>query len=130
MTELSTNSGVKDANHFINKVTNFSVPVNSVLVTVDVRLLYMSIPNNKASAATTKIITTFLALILALNNFVFNSIFYLQIKGCAISTICAPVFANIFMDKFEQKYIYPLIKDKLIVLLFLDQIRKTKKIYE
>ena len=88
MTELSTNSGVKDANHFINKVTNFSVPVNPVLVTMDVRSLYMSV-SNKGSAATTKIITTFLALILTLNNF-------------AISTICAPAFANIFMDKFEQ----------------------------
>ena len=82
---------------------------------MDVRSLYTSIPNNELIAATEKmydncihktipkkIITTFLALILTLNNFVFNSTFYQQIKGFAISTICAPAFANIFMDKFEQ----------------------------
>ena len=108
-------SYIKDINHFINKVNNFSVPVNSILVTMDVRSLYTSIPNNKGIAATknrysyihktipNKIITTFLALSLALNNFVFNSKFYLQIKGCAMGTICAPACANIFMTEFKQK---------------------------
>ena len=129
-------SYIKDTNHFINKVNNFSVPVNSILVTMDVRSLYTSIPNNEGIAATkkrydsyihktipTKIITTFLALILTLNNFVFNSKFYLQIKGCAMGTICAPAYANIFMAEFEQKYVYPLIKDKSILFLrYIDDI--------
>ena len=60
----------------------------------------------------TKIIATFLAFILTLNNFVINSKFYLKIKGYAMGTICAPAYANIFKAEFEQKYIYPLIKDK------------------
>ena len=94
----------------------------------DILSLYTSIPNNEGIAATkkrydnyihktlpTKIIATFLALILTLINFVFNSNFYLQIKGCAMGTICAPAYANIFMAEFEQKYIYPLIKDKSIL---------------
>ena len=103
---------------------------------MDVRSLYTSIPNNEGIAATkkrydsyihktipTKIITTFLALILTLNNFVFNSKFYLQIKGCAKCTICAPAYANIFMAEFEQKYVYPLIKDKSILFLrYIDDI--------
>ena len=97
---------------------------------MDVRSLYTRIPNNEGIAATkkrydnyihktvpTKIITTFLALILTLNNFVFNSKFDLQIKGCAMGTICAPAYANIFMAEFEQKYIYPLIKDKSFFFL-------------
>ena len=127
---------IKDTNHFINKVNNFSVPVNSILVTMDVRSLYTSIPNNEGIAATkkrydsyihktipTKIITTFLALILTLNNFVFNSKFYLQIKGCAMGIICAPAYPNIFMAEFEQKYVYPLIKDKSILFLhYIDDI--------
>ena len=54
----------------------------------------------------TKVIITLLALILTLNNFIFNSKFYLQIKGCAMGTI----YANIFMSQFEERYIYPLIK--------------------
>ena len=82
---------------------------------MDVRSLYTSIPNNECIAATekrydsyihktipTKIIATFLALILilTLNNFVFNSKVYLQIKGCAMGTICAPAYANISMAEF------------------------------
>ena len=117
-------SYMKDRNHFISKVNNFSVPANSILVTMDVRSLYTSIPSNEDIAATkkrydsyihktlpTKIITTFLAIILILNNFVFDLKFYLQ-QGCAMVTICAPAYANIFMDEFEQKRIYPLIKHK------------------
>ena len=94
----------------------------------DILSLYTSIPNNEGIAATkkrydnyihktlpTKIIATFLALILTLINFVFNSNFYLQIKGCAMGTICAPAYVNIFVAEFKQKYIYPLIKDKSII---------------
>ena len=105
---------IKDTNHFIKKANNFSVPVNLILVTMDVRSSYTSIPNNEGIAATkkrcdndthktlpTKIITTFLAFILTLNNFVFNSKFYLKIKGCAMSTICAPAYEYILMAKFE-----------------------------
>ena len=93
---------------------------------MDVRSLNTSIPNNEGIAATKKSYihkTTFLALILTLNNFVFNSKFYLQIKGCAMGTICAPAHANIFMAEFEQEYIYRLIKDKSILFLrYIDHI--------
>ena len=110
-------SYIKDTNHFINKVNNFSVPVDSISVTMDVGLLKTSIQNNQGIATTkkrfdsyihkfisTKIIT-FLALILTLNNFVFNSKFYQQIKGYAICTICALAYTNIFMSEFDQKCI-------------------------
>ena len=126
----------KDTNHFINRVNNFSVPINSILVTMNVRSLYTNITNNEGIAATkkrydsyshktlpTKIITTFLALILTLNNFVFNSKFYLQIKGCATGTICAPTYANIFIAEFGQKYIYPFTKDKSVLFVrYIDDI--------
>ena len=37
--------------------------------------------------------------------------------------ICAPAYANIFMAEFDQKYIYLLIKDKLILFLrYIDDI--------
>ena len=52
-----------------------------------------------------------------------NSTFYLQIKGCAIGTVCPAAYANIFMAGFEQKYNYPLRKDKSILFLrFIDDI--------
>ena len=53
----------------------------------------------------------------------FNSKFYSQIKYCAMGTIWAPVDASIFMAEFEQKYIYPLIKDKSVLFLhYIDNI--------
>ena len=70
---------------------------------MDVKALYTNIPNNEGlqalkeamdkkqhkSVATT-VIVTLMSLILTLNNFVFNDKNYLQIKGCAMGTICAP----------------------------------------
>ena len=128
-------SYVKDTDNFINKINAVkSVPKNSYLVTMDVRSLYTNTPNAEGKSAikrafdnytkkttTTKVITTSLTLILTLNNFVFDCIHYLQIKGCAMGTICAPAYANIFMANFELKYIYPYIRDKTKMFLrFID----------
>ena len=118
-------SYIKDTNDFVNKINNFKVLENSFLVTMDVKASYTNIPNNEGIAAVkrkqdnctkktvaTKVITKFLALILTLNNFIFKSKFYLQIKDCAMGTICVPKYANIFMSEFEERYIYPLVKNK------------------
>ena len=119
-------SYVKYINDFINKINTVkSVPENSYLVAMDVRSLYTNIPNaegisvvkrafgNYSKKTTiTKVITTFLALTLTLNNFILDYIQYLQIKGCAMGTICAHAYANIFMANFELKYIYRYIKIK------------------
>ena len=114
-------SCIKDTNDFITSL---------FLVTMDVKSLYTSISKNEGIASVkkkfghyanmtipTKFITAFLALILTLNNFIFNSKCYLQIKGCAMGTICAPPYANIFMSEFEEKHIYPLIKNKSAIYL-------------
>ena len=127
---------IKDTNYFINKINNFSVQPNSLLVAMDVKSLYTSIPNKEEIASVkkkynhnskktmpTKIIKTFLAPILTLNNLIFNSKFYLQIKGCAMETICALLYVNIFMSEFEEKYIYPLMKKKAVIYLcYIDNI--------
>ena len=53
----------------------------------------------------------------------FNSRNYLQTKGGAMGTICAPSYTNIFMDHFEKKLIYPFINGfPLIYLRFIDDI--------
>ena len=31
--------------------------------------------------------------------------------GCAMGTVCAPSYANLFLTQFEYKHIYPYIKD-------------------
>ena len=95
---------MKDTNDFLRKLDAIkSVPDSAYFVTIDVKSLYTSIPSAEGTKAekesfdkhtsknvATKVITTFLALILTLNNFMFNYKYYLQIKGCAMGTICAP----------------------------------------
>ena len=108
-------SYVKDSNHFITKIDAVeSVPKNNCLVTIDMRSFYTDIPNTEGISAvkrafgnyskkttTTKVISRFLAFILTLNDFIFNCIHYLQIKGCSMGTICVPAYVNIFMANFE-----------------------------
>ena len=64
--------------------------------------------NQTSTSIATQVIVKFLCVILTLNNFIFNGINYLQIKGCAMGTICASTYANIFLGKFKL-HIYPYI---------------------
>ena len=120
----SLKSYVRDTTDFIKITTIGELPEEAHLVTMDVKALYTNIPNDESlqtlkeaidkkqhkSVATT-VIVTLMGLILTLNNFVFNDKNYLQIKGCAMGTVCAPPFANIFMGKFEETFIYPYIQN-------------------
>ena len=109
-------SYVKDSTDFIRKINSMEkIPDNKILLTMDVRSLYANIPNKKGIDAVettlkrknvgTRIISTFLRLVLRLNNFVFNSENYLQFKGCPMDTKCAPSYENIFMGMFEERYL-------------------------
>ena len=121
-------SFVKDTTHFLNLIEEMKpIPAGSYLVTMDVRSLYTNIPHEEGIKAVeetiktssdkskTTMISTLLRLILMLNNFVFNEKNYLQIKGCAMGTKCAPTYANIFMGQFEEKKIFPLMKNFCIL---------------
>ena len=102
---------------------------------MDVKSLYTNIPNdegieavksflvNSTNRKLSPVIAAFLNLILTLNNFQFNDENILQINGCSMGTICAPPYANLFMGKFEDIHILPLIK-RLILLYcrFIDDI--------
>ena len=133
-------SYVKDINDFLYKMKDINkVPEETYLVTMDVECCYTNITNSESIAATrkaldkrtiktvaTKVITTVLALLLALNNFIFNCKNYLQIKGSAMGTICEP-----FMADFEIKH--QLIKnllcftyDTLIISLIYGKEQTTK----
>ena len=67
--------------------------------------------------------TTFLAIILTLNNFVLNCKQYLKVKGCDMGMVCAPLHVNIFMDHFENKCIYTFLQGTTLTYLqFIDDI--------
>ena len=112
------------------------MPEDSLLVTLDVKSSYTNIPNNKGIKAVreaydkhpnktilSKVITTFLSLILTLNNFIFSSVKYTQKMGCAMGSVCASSYANLFMEQFEEKHIHPYIKDMVLLYLrYIDDI--------
>lgn len=127
-------SYLKDSTDLINKLSKIEhLPSNSIFVSMDVKSLYTNIPNQEGIYAVREtltnwpklatVITTFLGLLLTMNNFIFNGSFYLQTKGCAMGTKCAPSYANLFMGKFEKDHLYPRIKGKCITYLrYIDDI--------
>ena len=132
-----TSSYVKDTNDFITKLETCadSIDDKTILVTMDVKSLYTNIPNEEGIGAVREflskagksllipVIVKFLWLILTLNNFIFNGKHYLQTNGVSMRTKCAPSYANIFMAYFEEKFIYPRIKNKsLLYLRYIDDI--------
>ena len=104
-----------------------NIPANSYLAAMDVKLLYTNIPNSERIAAVksaydnylkeksiaTKAITTFLALIITLNNFIFNCKYYLQITEYAKGTICAPAYTNVSWQASNQNIYIPIYKRKI-----------------
>ena len=105
-------SYIKDTNDYVNKINNFKLPESSLLVpngckcfiykhTKQRRCCWRKPQPPKKTVAT--IVRAFLALILTLKDLISDSKFYLQIKGCAMGTICAPAYANLFMSEFEER---------------------------
>ena len=129
---ISIPSYVNDTADFLRKLDAIkSVTDNAYLVSLDVKSLCTSVPNAEGIKAVkesfdkhtcknvvAKVITTFLALILTLNNFVFSCKHYIQMKGCAVGTIYAPSYANIFMDHFGKKCIYPFFQGLSLMIYF------------
>ena len=124
-------SSVQDTKDFLTKLNDIRhIPKESFLVTLDVKSLYTNILNNEgikavreasdkhpSKSVSTKVIIIFLSLILTLNNFIFNFSHYLQVMGCEMGTICALPSANIFMQQFESKRIYPYSHGKALLFL-------------
>ena len=130
-------SHIKDTTDFINKIEQIQeLPENTILVTMDVRSLFTQIPHNegisavaralerlKESKVSNRVIIKFLSLTLYLNNFEFNDKHYVQKKGSSMGSKSSCKYADIFMDNFEKRYIYPRIIDKYLAYYrFVDDI--------
>jgi len=53
-----------------------------------------------------KTLSCLLEKVLKLDNFTFNGEHYIQIKGTAMGTTVAPNFANVYMGRLEDKFVY------------------------
>ena len=115
---------VKKIVSYVQETTDFLRKINHIcafLVSLDVKSLYTNILNTEGiklvktslenyskQTALTKVITTFLALTLRLNKFLFNYKNYLKIKGYTMEAVCGPLFASIIMDHFQENSHTPL----------------------
>ena len=100
-----------------HSIETFINLVKKTLMTQKANLKNDQAKFNKRGTGTTKAIK----FRLPLNHFTFSSKLYLQIKGCAMGTICGTAYANIFTAYFEEKCIYPVIDAKtLLYLRFID----------
>ena len=130
-------SYVKDTTDFITKIKDLgTLPPNSFPVSMGITSLYTNIPNDERLEAlrqsldssqnqstSTKAIVTLIHLILALNNFVFNGINFLQTQGASMGTNTTPSFSTIFMGYFEEIFIYPFIQNlHSLYLRYIDDI--------
>ena len=106
----------KDTNKFLCKLHNLqSIPSNSLLVTLDVSVLYTNIPHDQGIEACrealhsrevqsppTEDIVNLILSTLPKNNFSFDDQHYLQVHGTAMGTRMAPSYANLFLGKLER----------------------------
>jgi len=105
----------------INELKELNIKPNTILVSIDVKSLYTCIPHSDGIKACLEALTEFkvncpslpnpnvlvklLEVVLTMNTFEFNNVCYQQLQGCAIGTILAPAYANIFMGKLEKDFL-------------------------
>ena len=113
-------SHIRDTTDFIIRLKNLGrVPENSILATLDVSSLYTNIDTDDGLAIieeelaktgqvkpSAKTLTCLLEKVLKLNNFTFDNHNFIQVKGTAMGTRAAPNFANVYMGRFEDTFVY------------------------
>ena len=114
-------SYVRDSTHLIKTLKDFTVQPGTLLCTLDITSLYTNIPHLEGIQSTKEMlaihkppdtlphnsyIIELLELVLTNNHLEFNGEFYHQLSGTAMGTRLAPSYANLFMTKFEDKYVY------------------------
>ncbi|CAJ0951440.1 unnamed protein product [Ranitomeya imitator] len=126
-----TDSFILDTGAFFSVIQGIhTIPLDSILVTLDVKDLYTSIPHNEGINSTSRLLRStemdgdqvdlcidLVRLILTSNFFLFQDNFYLQIRGTAMGSNVAPQYANAYMADFEENIIYKqaLFRENVIV---------------
>ena len=113
-------SYLKDTSDFLNKLRDMGNVSNSeYLCTMDVTSLYTNVPHQEGLNAlryymesretqlpSTELIIDLAELVLTKNYFKFENEFYLQKQGVSMGSPFSPNYANLFMGKFEEDYVY------------------------
>ena len=130
-------SYVRDSIHLINILKDFTIQPGILLCTLDVTSLYTNIPHLEGIQCTKEMLAIYkppdtlphnsyiielLELVLTNNHFEFNGEFYHQLSGTAMGTKLAPSYANLFMTKFEDKYVYTYPLQPLLWKRYIDDI--------
>lgn len=130
-------SYVKDTTHFLKFIHDLILPHDCLLVTLDIKSLYTSIPqamgiqaiqncitHSTYSVSEQQFIITLLEFVLSKNYFLFEDSFHQQISGTAMGCNVAPSFAVIFINSLETNFVYPhhLFKHAKLYLRYIDDI--------
>jgi len=113
-------SYIRDTTDFIQRMKVLrKLPVECYLVTLDVSSLYKNIDIDEGLTVvqeelmktdrvkpSPQTLTCLLEKVLRSNNFTFNDEHFIQIKGTAMGTRVAPNFANVYMGRFEENFVY------------------------
>ena len=114
-------SYIRNSTQLINILNGFTVQLGMLLCTLGITSLYTNIPHNEGIQLTKEMLaihkppdrlphnrymTELLELVLTNNHFEFNGKYYYHLSGTAMGTKLAPSYANLFMTKFEEKYVY------------------------
>ena len=108
-------SYIKDTYHFVDIIKGLTIPQNSLFFTLDIDSLYTNIETTEGLQAVRasfqdnpnkrrpdKELLQLLEINLTKNDFIFNSEYFLQVKGTAMGKKFAPSYANIFMAQWEE----------------------------
>ncbi len=131
-------SYLKDTTHHIRKVESTgTLPPHTLLVTLDVKSLYTNIPQWEGLSVIHKLlnkkrpgnvlptnqdILRLLQLVLTLNHFEFNDTYWTQISGVAMGSKSSPTFSNLFMEDWEEKWVYTYPLQPLVWRRYIDDV--------
>uniref|UniRef100_A0A8C5WH29 Reverse transcriptase domain-containing protein n=1 Tax=Leptobrachium leishanense TaxID=445787 RepID=A0A8C5WH29_9ANUR len=111
-------SYTRDTQHALQHLEDINIPFNTILASFDVVALYNNIPHDqgikacryylkkKYSDDMTSYIIELLTYILTHNFFLFDGKYYLQKRGTAMGTSCAPNYANLFLALWEETMVF------------------------
>ena len=124
--QTTNNFIIKDTFDFVNKVSKLPNTPNQRMVSFDVESLFTNIPTQETiniildraykDNATEyyglkkETLEKLLIICTQQSHFQFNGKYYDQIDGVAMGSPLGPLFANIFMDEFEQSKMKKLIE--------------------